>query len=158
MGRARRRITFFGRTGYWGFALFALHGVRNMGKKTGYASARTFLVENYGCSNECCLCQNIWLRIIETSSKRMCSSTSVHPLVAASRSFCRRYLHTSTHVHIPSSIKGKRKRDNSSLQNRPFIVVTSCLITVPSPTPLPKAKPSAITQPHPTSILRARRQ
>lgn len=117
------------RTGYWRFALFALHGVRDIGQKTGYESARTWR-GSYGCQTSVLLDSRLSaLRIIETFSKRSCSLLScIVPCL----------LHR---IHLREEIFC-----NVSLQNRPFIVVTSYLITTRARS-LPSPKPS-----HHTSI------
>ena len=66
-------------TGYWSSALFALHGVRDIGQKTGYESARTWRGSYgpLGCQTSVLLDSRLSaLRIIETFSKRSCSLLS----------------------------------------------------------------------------------
>lgn len=107
-------------------------------------------------SNDCCLRQIIWPRIIESPLKRSCFLLPcISPcLLAASQSREREWLQPSARSHIISS--KRTGKSNISHQNRPFIVVTSCLITTTSPRERsgPSPQSQAHHTAHPTSILR----
>lgn len=147
-----------------GFLLFlALHGVWNMGKRLVTRPRGHLLGEQLRLSNECCcLRQIIWVRIIEILAKRLCFSLPCIPCLLHRHPPKKERLQPSTRTRISSTPLNKRgKRKHISHQNRPFIVVTSCLITTHNhqPTrardlPLPKAKPSHNRIPHQYSDAR----
>ena len=102
-------------TGYWRFALFALHGVRDFGQKTGHESARTWR-GSYGCQTSVLLDSRLSaLRIIETFSKRMYSYSRASPAcrIASPR---REYLHNNTRVHMLIIVEQVRKESVSRVK------------------------------------------
>lgn len=113
-----------------------------MGKRLVTRPLGHFLGKHLRLSTECCcLRQIIWLRIIEILAKRLCF---LLPCLLHRHPPERECLQRSARVHIESSSNKTGKSKHISLQNQPFIVVTSCPITTHNHHPRPRS-------PHPQS-------
>jgi len=121
-------------TGYW--ALLYLHCMEYGTRAKDWLCVREDILEEYyGCQTSVASCQNIWLRIIETFSKRMCSHFRSPCLL---HRITKKRISASQHTHSQIVLFEQNRESNIPLQNRSFIVVTSCLVTTNPRQPLHK--------------------